>query len=160
MLVETEVDKGSVFSCYLPLSEEAAVEETEVKQALRSSSIVPKTVLVVEDDDEVRGIVRELLSRQGFMVLEARQGREALSLADKYPQPVHLLLTDVVMPGMDGRERADAMGKFMPSLRVLFMSGFAHDAVFRQEASGGGRAFIQKPFTLSTLEGKIREVLV
>jgi two-component system cell cycle sensor histidine kinase/response regulator CckA len=160
VLVETEVDKGSVFSCYLPISEEEPEEETEIKKALRSSSIVPKTVLVVEDDDEVRSIVRELLSRQGFMVLEARQGREALSLAEKYPQPVHLLLTDVVMPGMGGKELADAMGKIMPSLRVLFMSGYTQDVVFRQEVSDGGRAFIQKPFTLSALEGKIREALV
>ncbi|MBW8886262.1 MAG: PAS domain S-box protein [Fibrobacteres bacterium] len=160
VLVETEVDKGSVFSCYLPISEEEPEEEAEVQKALRSSSFVPKTVLVVEDDDEVRGIVRELLSRQGFMVLEARQGREALALAETYPQPVHLLLTDVVMPGMGGKELADAMGKIMPSLRVLFMSGYTQDVVFRQEVSEGGRAFIQKPFTLSALEGKIREALV
>jgi PAS domain S-box-containing protein len=143
VLVETEVDKGSVFSCYLPISEGEPEEETEIKKALRSSSIVPKTVLIVEDDDEVRGIVRELLSRQGFMVLEARQGREALALAETYPQPVHLLLTDVVMPGMGGKELADAMGKIMPSLRVLFMSGYTQDVVFRQEVSEGGRAFIQ-----------------
>jgi two-component system cell cycle sensor histidine kinase/response regulator CckA len=160
VLVETEVDKGSVFSCYLPISEEELEEETEIKRALRSSSIVPKTVLIVEDDDEVRSIVRELLSRQGFMVLEARQGREALALAEKYPQPVHLLLTDVVMPGMGGKELADAMGKIMPSLRVLFMSGYTQDVVFRQEVTEGGRAFIQKPFTLTALEGKIREALV
>lgn len=160
VLVETEVDKGSLFSCYLPISEEEAEEETETEKALRSSSIVPKTVLVVEDDDEVRGIVRELLSRQGFLVLEARQGREALALAEKYTQPVHLLLTDVVMPGMGGQELADAMGKFIPSLKVLFMSGYTQDTVFRQEVTDGGRAFIQKPFTMSALEGKIREVLV
>jgi two-component system, cell cycle sensor histidine kinase and response regulator CckA len=160
VLVETEVDKGSLFSCYLPFSEEDAEEETEVKKALRSSSIFPKTVLVVEDDDEVRSIVRELLSRQGFLVLEARQGREALSLAEKYTQPVHLLLTDVVMPGMGGRELADALGKFIPSLRVLFMSGYTQDSVFRKDVPDGGRSFIQKPFTMSALEGKIREVLV
>jgi two-component system cell cycle sensor histidine kinase/response regulator CckA len=160
VLVETEVDKGSLFSCYLPLSEEDAEEETEVKKALRASSFVPKTVLVVEDDNEVRAIVRELLSRQGFLVLEARQGREALSLAEKYTQPVHLLLTDVVMPGMGGQELAEALAKFIPSLRVLFMSGYTQDTVFRHEVSEGGRAFIQKPFTMSALEGKIREVLV
>jgi len=66
----------------------------------------------------------------------------------------------VVMPGMGGKELAEAMGKIMPSLRVLFMSGYTQDAVFRQEVTDGGRAFIQKPFTLSALEGKIREVLV
>jgi two-component system, cell cycle sensor histidine kinase and response regulator CckA len=160
VLVETEVDKGSVFSFYLPLTEEDAEEETEIKKALRSSSIVPKTVLVVEDDDEVRGIVRDLLGQQGFMVLEARQGREALMLAEKYTQPVHLLLTDVVMPGMGGKELADSLRKFMPTLRVLFMSGYTQDAAFRQEVAEGGRAFIQKPFSMTALVGKIREVLV
>jgi CheY-like chemotaxis protein len=160
VLVETEVNKGSVFSFFLPLTEEEAEEEIEVQKALRSSSIVPKTVLVVEDDDEVRGIVRDLLGQQGFLVLEARQGREALTLAEKYSQPVHLLLTDVVMPGMGGKELADAMGKIMPTLRVLFMSGYTQDSAFRQEVSDGGRAFIQKPFSMSALVGKIREVLV
>jgi PAS domain S-box-containing protein len=160
VLVETEVDKGSVFSFYLPITEEDPEEEIEVKKALRSSAIVPKTVLVLEDDDEVRGIVRDLLGRQGFLVLEARQGREALSLAEKYSQPVHLLLTDMVMPGMGGKELADAMGKIMPTLRVLFMSGYTQDSAFRQDVSEGGRAFIQKPFSMTALVGKIREVLV
>ena len=160
VLVETEVGKGSVFSCFLPLTDEEPEEETEIKKALRASSIVPKTVLVVEDDDEVRSIVRDLLSQQGFLVLEARQGKEALSLAEKYTQPVHLLLTDVVMPGMGGKELADALRKILPSLRVLFMSGYTQDTAFRQEVAGGDRAFIQKPFSMTALVGKIREVLV
>ncbi|HKP94285.1 MAG TPA: PAS domain-containing protein [Fibrobacteria bacterium] len=160
VLVETEVDKGSVFSFFLPITDEEPEEETEIKKALRASSIVPKTVLVVEDDDEVRSIVRDLLGQQGFLVLEARQGKEALSLAEKYTQPVHLLLTDVVMPGMGGKELADSLRKIMPTLRVLFMSGYTQDAAFRQEVAGGGRAFIQKPFSMTALVGKIREVLV
>ncbi|MDB5107000.1 MAG: Blue-light-activated protein [Fibrobacteres bacterium] len=160
VLVETEVDKGSVFSFYLPLTEEEAEEEIEVRKALRASSMVPKTVLVVEDDDEVRGIVRDLLGQQGFMVLEARQGHEALTLAEKYTQPVHLLLTDVVMPGMGGKELAESLRKIMPAVRVLFMSGYTQDVAFRQEVADGDRAFIQKPFSMTALVGKIREVLV
>ncbi len=160
VLVETEVDKGSAFSFFLPLTEEEPEEEQEIKKALRSSSILPKTVLVVEDDDEVRTIVRDLLAQQGFLVLEARQGKEALSLAEKYTQPVHLLLTDMVMPGMGGKELAEALWKIMPTLRVLFMSGYTQDAAFRQEVADGGRAFIQKPFSMTALVGKIREVLV
>jgi CheY-like chemotaxis protein len=159
VLVETEVDKGSVFSFFLPLTDEEPEEEREIKKALRSSSIVPKTVLVVEDDEEVRGIVRDLLGQQGFLVLEARHGKDALSLAEKYNQPVHLLLTDVVMPEMGGKELADSLRKIMPTLRVLFMSGYTQDAVFRQEVADGGRAFIQKPFSMTSLVGKIREVL-
>jgi PAS domain S-box-containing protein len=160
VLVETEVDRGSVFSFFLPLTDEEPEEEREIKKALRSSSIVPKTVLVVEDDEEVRSIVRDLLGQQGFLVLEARHGRDALALAEKYNQPVHLLLTDVVMPEMGGKELADSLRKIMPTLRVLFMSGYTQDAVFRQEVADGGRAFIQKPFTMTALVGKIREVLV
>ncbi len=160
VLVETEVDKGSVFSFFLPLTEEDAEEESEVKKALRSSSIMPKTVLVVEDDDEVRGIVRDLLGQQGFMVLEARQGREAIMLAEQYSNPIHMLLTDVVMPGMGGKELADQLRKIMPTLRVLFMSGYTQDTAFRQEVADGDRAFIQKPFSMTALVGKIREVLV
>ena len=160
VLVETEPGKGSVFSFFLPLTDEDAEEEAEIKKALRASSIVPKTVLVVEDDDEVRGIVRELLGQQGFMVLEARQGKDALALAENYTQPVHLLLTDVVMPGMGGKELADSLRKIMPTVRVLFMSGYTQDSAFRQEVADGGRAFIQKPFSMTALVGKIREVLV
>ncbi|MEO6096653.1 MAG: PAS domain-containing protein [Fibrobacteria bacterium] len=162
VLVETEVEKGSVFSFFLPLTEEDAEEEEEVKKALRASSIVPKTVLVVEDDDEVRGIVREMLGQQGFMVLEARHGREALALAEAYTQPVHLLLTEVVMPEMGGKDLAEALRKIMPGVRVLFMSGNTQDSPFRKEIPEGdsNRAFIQKPFTMSELLGKIWAALV
>jgi two-component system cell cycle sensor histidine kinase/response regulator CckA len=160
VLVETEVSKGSVFSFFLPSTQEEPELEAEVQKALRSSSIVPKTVLLVEDDNEVRGIVRELLGQQGFLVLEASQGREALALAEKYSQPVHLLLTDVVMPEMGGKDLADALRRIMPGLRVLFMSGYTQDAAFREEVAGGDRNFIQKPFSMGSLLNKIREALV
>jgi PAS domain S-box-containing protein len=159
VLVETEVDKGSAFSFFLPLTEEEPEAETEIKKALRASSIVPKTVLVVEDDDDIRSIVRDLLGRQGFMVLEARSGKEALALAEMSAQPVHLLLTDVVMPGMGGMELAAALKGLMPFVRVVFMSGSVHDESFQREVAEGGRAFILKPFTMTALEGKIREAL-
>ncbi len=159
VLVETEVHKGSVFSFFLPLCETPAPEESEVRRAIRSSSVIPKTVLLVEDDDEVRAIVRELLNQQGFHCLEAKQGVEALALAEKCEQPIHLLLTDVVMPEMGGKELADALKLHLPHLRVLYMSGYTQDAVFRDEVARGGRNFIQKPFALGTLLTKIREVL-
>ncbi len=160
VLVETEAGKGSVFSFFLPQTTEEAETETEVVKALRASAIVPKTVLLVEDDAEVRKIVRELLGQQGFLVLEASKGAEAMALAEKYDQPLHLLLTDVVLPGMGGKDLADSLRKAIPGLRVLFMSGYTQDAAFRDELSGGHQAFIQKPFTLTALLGKIREVLI
>jgi PAS domain S-box-containing protein len=160
VLVETEVNKGSVFSLFLPRTDAEPEGEGEVRRALRSSAIVPKTVLLVEDDDEVRGIVRELLSQQGFLVLEAKQGPDALDLAEKYDQPLHLLLTDMVLPGMDGKQLAESLAGTIPGLKVLFMSGHTQDTAFRDELSRGDRAFLQKPFTMSTLVGKIREVLL
>ncbi|GEM_PF-1518617 len=160
VLVETEVQKGSVFSFFLPSTDEEPEQEAEVRKALLSSNIMPKTVLLVEDDGEVRGIVRDLLRQQGFEVLEASQGRDALELVERYSLPVHLLLTDVVMPEMGGQELADSLCKIMPDLRVLFMSGYTRDAVFREEVAGGDRAFIQKPFSMGSLILKIREALV
>jgi two-component system cell cycle sensor histidine kinase/response regulator CckA len=160
VLVETEVNKGSIFSLFLPRTEDDPEGEMEVRKALRSSSFVPKTVLLVEDDDEVRPIVRELLAQQGFLVLEAKKGSEALDIADKYDQPLHLLLTDMVLPGMDGRELADNLRAINPGIKILFMSGYTQDDAFREELAGGTRAFLQKPFTMSTLVGKIREVLM
>jgi PAS domain S-box-containing protein len=160
VVVETEINKGSIFSMYLPRTEDEAEGEGEVRKALRSSSVVPKTVLLVEDDDEVRAIVRELLSQQGFLVLEAKKGHDALDLAEKYDQPLHLLLTDMVLPGMDGKELAKSLSNHIPGLRVLFMSGYTQDVAFREEIQRGDRAFLQKPFTMSTLVGKIREVLL
>jgi two-component system cell cycle sensor histidine kinase/response regulator CckA len=160
VVVETETGKGSSFSFYLPQTTDEPEVETEVKKALRASAVVPKTVLLVEDDEEVRRIVRELIAQQGFLVLEAPNAAEALALAERYDQPLHLLLTDVVLPGMGGKQLAEEMERHIPGLRVLFMSGYTQDPAFREELSGGRRAFIQKPFTLTTLLAKIREVLI
>ena len=157
--VETEVSKGSVFHIYLPRTEDEADREEEVQKALRSSTVLAKTVLLVEDDSEVRSIVRELLTQQGFLVLEAKHGKDALKVVDNYSLPIHLVLTDMVMPEMGGTELVNALLKLIPGIKVIFMSGYTQDTDFRNEVATGDKAFIQKPFSLGILTGKIRELL-
>jgi YesN/AraC family two-component response regulator len=99
------------------------------------------------------------LKTQGYQVLEARNGTEALVMADQYAKPIHLLLTDVVMPGMSGRELAEAMHALHPSIKVLYVSGFTDDAVVRHGIVDANDAFLQKPFTPLSLARKVRSVL-
>jgi two-component system cell cycle sensor histidine kinase/response regulator CckA len=118
-----------------------------------------ETVLLVEDDDAVRTVARLALVARGYRVLEAAFGTEALTLAAGCAEGIDLLLTDVVMPGMGGRELADRLGRDAPGLRVLFVSGYTEDAVLRAGVSGAGVAYLPKPYTPATLTRKVREVL-
>ncbi len=160
VLVETTVSKGSTFTVYLPQTEEALAKEGEIQKALRESSMMPKTILLVEDDEEVRSTLKNLLEGKGFVVLEARHGKEAMALVDQYGLPIHFLLTDVLMPEMGGKDLADVLSITLPGLQVLFMSGYTQDSAFKNEVSLGNRAFIQKPFTVGELLAKMREVSV
>jgi PAS domain S-box-containing protein len=117
-----------------------------------------ETVLLVEDVETVRALAREILRLNGYTVLEARHAREALLLSEAHRGPVHLVLTDLVMPGMSGGELARRIHSQRPSTRVLYMSGYADDVLFRS-AAGGEPAFLQKPFTAAALSRKVREVL-
>lgn len=118
-----------------------------------------ETVLVVEDEDIVRGLVREILVEAGYRVLEARQGEEALSLCAAYEQPIQLLLTDVVMPEITGKEVADRLHALRPETRVLFMSGYTVESIVHQGMLDADVEFIQKPFTPDALVKKVREVI-
>ena len=118
-----------------------------------------ETVLVVEDDPGVRAIILRTLREQGYTVLEARHGLEALHLGTQPLAKIHLLLTDVVMPQVSGREVAENLTRIHPELRVLYMSGYTDDAVVRHGILTEGTVFLQKPFTPSTLAHKVREVL-
>jgi CheY-like chemotaxis protein len=118
-----------------------------------------ETVLLVEDQEAVRTYARHVLLAEGYTVLEARDGEEALRLARQRLGPIHLLVTDVVMPGMNGRQLAELLARERPELRVLFVSGYAEEAVTRCEVPEGGRAFLQKPFNPVRLARKVREVL-
>jgi PAS domain S-box-containing protein len=118
-----------------------------------------ETILLVEDAKRVREVVREILETSGYDVLEARQGTEALRISSDHEGPIHLMLTDVVMPQMSGRELAQRLAPLRPDMRVLYMSGYTDDAIVRHGVLDAGIAFISKPFTPDALAAKVRQVL-
>jgi CheY-like chemotaxis protein len=115
--------------------------------------------LLVEDDDSVRNLARHVLSACGYSVLEATNGREAVQLAQEHVGRIDLLLSDVVMPHLGGRELAERLVRLIPGLRVLFCSGYTDDAIVRHGVLEAEFAFLQKPFTPLALAQKVREVL-
>ena len=156
--VYSEVGKGTTFKIYLPRAEEGARAEP-VPAAEPVSLAGSETVLLVEDEESVRALSCTILKSFGYTVLEAASGKEGLEVARAYPQPIHLLLTDVVMPEMGGSDLASRLEALRPELRVLYISGFTDDAVFRNGLLEKERVFLQKPFTPETLAGKVREAL-
>ena len=156
--VHSEPGHGAVFKLYLPRVEEApgAAEPARPTEITRRGS---ETVLLVEDDEPLRTLAREILSIQGYTVLDAISPSEALRLADVHPGPIHLLLTDVVMPQMNGRQVADHLLAARPGLKVLFMSGYTDAAIVEHGVLEPGTHFLQKPFTPDGLSRKVREAL-
>jgi signal transduction histidine kinase/ActR/RegA family two-component response regulator len=155
--VESAVGAGSRFAVYLPRVEEVAeVKEPEARVAGTGGS---ETVLLTEDEDAVRLLAKRVLTRSGYRVLAARGGAEALELAEQHEGEIHLLLTDVVMPGMSGRELAQRLLPLRPGIRLLFTSGYTEDAIVRHGVSGQETAFLPKPFAPASLAQKVREVL-
>jgi CheY-like chemotaxis protein len=116
-------------------------------------------VLLAEDAAAVRTVARQTLERYGYTVLEAPDGQSALGIAAKRQGPIHLLLTDVVMPDMNGQELARRLRTFLPNCRVLFMSGYTADTISRLGVLESGIAYLQKPFTPESLARKVRGVL-
>ena len=118
-----------------------------------------ETVLIVEDDDSLRDIARAVLERLGYKVLAARDGQQALELARSHPDTIHLVLTDVVMPKMSGREVAKEVTSVHPEAKVLYMSGYTDDSIVHHGVLDAGVHFLEKPITPATLAKKAREVL-
>ncbi|MBW2096731.1 MAG: response regulator, partial [Deltaproteobacteria bacterium] len=116
-------------------------------------------VLLVEDDQALLNLAEQMLGEYGYCVLLARDGEEALKVENEYSDAIHLLLTDVVMPGMDGRNLAEKMQSKRPDMKVLFMSGYTDNAIAHHGVLDTGLSFIQKPFTAPSLARKVREVL-
>lgn len=156
--VESSPGKGSVFSIYLPYEAAAVPDELApgVKAAAAGGS---ETILLVEDEGDLLRLAERLLRAAGYKVLGARNGDAALELLKDGPAKVDLLITDVVMPGMDGRELARRVTLGRGSCRVLYMSGYTDDTIARHGALEPGLAFIYKPFTMEALTSKVREVL-
>jgi CheY-like chemotaxis protein len=126
---------------------------------LHSREVEAETVLLVEDDDVIRGLLREILGAIGYTVLEARHGGEALMASQRHKAPIHLMVTDMEMPLMSGRDLAKRLAPLRPEMRVLYMSGSAADTLFRNGVLKLGSEFMQKPFTADALEGKVRDLL-
>jgi signal transduction histidine kinase len=157
LTVYSEPGHGTTFKIYLPLVDApAAAEAPAAEPALPRGR---ETVLVVEDEASVRGLVGQVLRGKGYTVLEASQGEEALAIVESHPGPIHMMLTDVVMPVMSGRQLADRVAQIRPGMRTLFASGYPDGAITRHGVLTEGTAFLQKPFTPDRLERKVREVL-
>ncbi len=158
ILACSEIGRGTSFTIFLPrFDEPTAATRVTHDDAIGASG--GETVLVAEDDDRLRAVVARMLSKQGYTLLLAPHGAAALELARTHGAGMNLLVTDLVMPGMTGRELADRMHRERPDIRVLFTSGYTDDIVFRQGLLQPGVHYLQKPFTGQALARKVREVL-
>jgi CheY-like chemotaxis protein len=150
--------QGSTFKIFLPRVDEPVTFDEPV--ALSSPSRRgSETVLLVEDEVVVRTLVKNTLVQHGYQVLEAENGAQALRIAEGHPGPLQLLVTDVVMPGMNGRELAEHLLRQRTDLRVLYISGYTDETIAHHGVLAPGVGFLQKPFTLEALARKVRETL-
>ncbi|NWJ95001.1 MAG: PAS domain S-box protein [Chloroflexi bacterium] len=155
----SELGVGTTFKIYLPQVVESA-EDAPTSVVLDSASLRgSETILLVEDETEVRGLMHRVLGIYGYTVLEATHGYEALRLCEEYPNPIDLVITDLIMPQMGGQEMVEKLVELKPDLRVLYMSGYTDRVLGQQGLLGERKAFMQKPFTPLALAQKVREVL-
>jgi CheY-like chemotaxis protein len=156
--VYSEQGQGTTFKIYLPLVDKPADRE-KVKGLKIEAPGGSETVLLVEDEESVRNLALKMLKRFGYQVLTAKDGQEATKIFERHGRPIDLLLTDVVMPRMSGKELAERLEALQPGIKVLFMSGYTDNAIVHQGILDKELAFIQKPFTPEDLVRKVREVL-
>jgi CheY-like chemotaxis protein len=155
---ESEIDRGTTFTIYFPaLSETANVVAPTTED--ESSSRGSETILLVEDEPALRSLLSSSLRRRGYTVYEASAGNEALRLFAARAAGIHLVVMDVVMPGLNGGELAKRLRAIKPDLSILFMSGYTDDAVVRHGIQQGDVAYLEKPFTLVELAARVRGVL-
>ena len=158
IFVYSEPGHGTTFKVYLPRID-APLDRTADPVSTHPPPMATETVLLVEDDDAVRRMVRVVLERAGYRVLSASNGPDAIECAAREPEPIALLLTDVIMPKMTGRELADRLVAVRPTLRVLYASGYTDNFIAHQGVLNEGVNFLQKPITAPSLLAKLREVL-
>jgi two-component system cell cycle sensor histidine kinase/response regulator CckA len=158
--VYSESGRGTSFKVYLPrIEDEQAVRGRDGSKDVKSLPRGSETVLLVEDEKGVRELAREYLELVGYTVIEAEDGHTALELAAMHVGPIQLLMTDVVMPGISGRELAGRVKAIRPDIKILFMSGYTDQAVVHHGILDTDAALLQKPFTMAALAAKLREIL-
>ena len=155
--VDSEVGKGTSFQVYLPQVADAS--PIDLPQPAVASRACTETILILEDNDGLRRLATRLLTTAGYTVIGAGGGPEALRLLERDDAPVHLLLSDVVMPGMNGPEAAELLTRMRPAMKVLYMSGYTRDAIVRHGVLESGTHYLSKPFTAGDLLRKVSEVL-
>ncbi|MDF0677125.1 MAG: response regulator, partial [Nitrospira sp.] len=155
--VSSKVGQGTTFRVYLPVVKEAPT--TPSSPSIQPATKGHETILIVEDHDTVRNMIAMLLQQHGYNVLEASNGSEGLAVAENHREPIHLVITDLVMPKLSGREMADRLTVLRPGLRVLFMSGYTEDVVIQQGVESSTVDFLHKPFDIAALTQKVREIL-
>jgi len=158
--VYSEPSRGTTFKIYLPrVAEAAEPAQVAVPAEPASPEPVTETILLVEDEANLRYLARQFLEKQGYRVIEAADGAAAMQIAVAHDGMIHLLLTDVIMPGMNGRELAQRISEIRPNTKVLYMSGYTENVIGRNGTLDAGVRLLQKPFTLRDLKSKVREVL-
>jgi len=159
--VYSEPGKGTTFKIYLPRVAELA--QTAAAGTAPTESVMPEpgteTILLVEDEANLRYLARQFLEKQGYRVIDAADGAVAMQIAVAQEGVIHLLLTDVIMPGMNGRELAQRISEIRPNVKILYMSGYTENVIGRNGMLDAGIRLLQKPFTLRDLKSKVREVL-
>ncbi len=157
--VSSEPDNGTAFFIYFPrVAEELGIADADLTQTADVRGT--ETILLVEDEEMIRGLARTIFHTHGYHLLEARDGQEALQIAEQHQRPIHLVITDMVMPGMGGRELGERLRASRPETKLLYMSGYTDDTIIRHGGLDPGLAFIQKPFTPEDLIRKVLEVLM
>ena len=155
--VYSEPGGGTTFKIYFPATE---AEDSEQPELIAPISLQgTETILLVEDQDEVRRVAQAILRRYGYHVIEARNAGEALLTCERHPRTIHLLLTDVVMPQLSGRELAERLAAVRPEMKVLYMSGYTENVIVHHGILDSGIAYLQKPIVPDLLARRVREVL-
>jgi two-component system, cell cycle sensor histidine kinase and response regulator CckA len=160
IFVYSEPGVGTTFKVYFPkIGSELAHKRRSLRPEAPDQERGSATILLVEDEDQLRIVARNILRRQGYVVLDAPNGGEALLICEQHKANIDVLLTDVVLPRMSGRQLAERLAPIRPAMKVLYMSGYTNDAILQHGIIESGVAFLQKPFTPTSLTRKVREVL-
>jgi PAS domain S-box-containing protein len=159
--VYSEVGRGTTFKIYLPRVAQMGEMAAQVAAPIQFQKVEPgtETILLVEDEANLRYLARQYLEKQGYKVIEAADGAVAMQIAVAHEAVIHLLLTDVIMPGMNGRELAQRISEIRPNVKVLYMSGYTENVIGHNGMLDAGVRLLQKPFNLRDLKSKVREVL-